>query len=66
MENIDFEVLAETDNFRIYYTRDEDTQEIYYHLDTATVTCHFLPEEWTELLELFRVATQTDGPQESS
>ena len=52
MEPIE-DTLALTESFEAWVSVDPDGDRIY-HLDTGSVTLHFLKEEWDELRELFR------------
>lgn len=49
----DVEVLAETENFILWRAKEDDAGYIY-HLELGGVSLHLLPEEWEELVVLFR------------
>lgn len=48
------QLLAETDNYAVYRTEEED--DTIYHLELGGVTLHFLSEEWDEFVSLVRSA----------
>ena len=48
------DTLALTETFEAWVSIDPEGERIY-HLDTGSVTLHFLQEEWDELRELFRL-----------
>ncbi len=50
-ENLETEVIAETDSF-LAWLADEPDQESTYHLELNNVTVHFFEEEWQEFLAL--------------
>jgi len=58
MSNKDLEpnedTLALTETFEAWVSVDPEGERIY-HLDTGSVTLHFMQEEWDELRELFRL-----------
>ena len=45
-------VLAETENFIIWKTEDED--DVIYHIELGGVTLHVESMEWDELVTLFK------------
>lgn len=48
------EHIAETDNFFVWRTMEEDGY--IYHVELGAVTLHLLSEEWDELIELVKSA----------
>lgn len=50
-QDIDTEVIAETENF-LAWRADEPDGESTYHLELNNLTVHFFHEEWTEFLNL--------------
>jgi hypothetical protein len=50
-QDIDTEVIAETENF-LAWRADEPDGESTYHLELNNLTVHFFQEEWTEFLNL--------------
>jgi hypothetical protein len=50
-QDIDTEVIAETENF-LAWRADEPDGESTYHLELNNLTVHFFQEEWTEFLDL--------------
>lgn len=50
-QNIDTEVIAETESF-LAWRADEPDGESTYHLELNNLTVHFFQEEWTEFLAL--------------
>jgi len=50
-QNIDTEVIAETESF-LAWRADEPDGESTYHLELNNLTVHFFQEEWTEFLDL--------------
>lgn len=53
MAKDDLIILAESENFSVWRTEEEDG-ELIYHLDIGPVTAHFFREEWEELLSLLK------------
>lgn len=51
-ENATMTTLAETDNYVAWQVTEPDG-EITINLELGSVTYHFFPEEWEELLALF-------------
>jgi len=54
-QDVEPEVLAETDNYAVWRNDEED--DTIYHLELGGVTLHFTSEEWNELVSLIRSAT---------
>ena len=50
-QDIDTEVIAETDSF-LAWQADEPDGESTYHLELNNLTVHFFEEEWKEFLQL--------------
>jgi len=50
-QDIDTEVIAETENF-LAWRADEPDGESTYHLELNNLTVHFFKEEWQEFLAL--------------
>jgi hypothetical protein len=50
-QNLDTEIIAETENF-IAWRADEPDEESTYHLELNNLTVHFFEEEWDEFLQL--------------
>ena len=50
-QNIDTEVISETENF-LAWRADEPDGESTYHLELNNLTVHFFREEWTEFIDL--------------
>jgi len=44
------DVVAETESFAVWRTKDDD--EVSYHLELGMVTVHLDEEEWQELVQL--------------
>ncbi len=51
-ENFEPEMIAETENFAIW--RSEEDEGFVYHMELGGVTLHIQSEEWEELLILFK------------
>lgn len=52
-DDIELELLAETDNFAVLRGEDLDGEEIYY-IEMPSVTLHLFLEEWEELAVLIK------------
>ncbi len=55
MENRDEfepEVISETENFAVW--RSEEDSGYMYHLELGGITLHINPEEWQEVVTLFK------------
>lgn len=52
--NDDFqpEILSETENFTIW--RSEEEEGYVYHVELGGVTLHVSPEDWEEVVTLFK------------
>lgn len=50
-QNLDTEIIAETENF-LAWRADEPDEESTYHLELNNLTVHFFEEEWDEFLQL--------------
>ena len=50
-QDIDTEVIAETENY-LAWRADEPDGESTYHLELNNLTVHFFNEEWQEFLQL--------------
>lgn len=48
-------VLAETENFAVVVSTEEDGEHIY-NIELGNITLHFYQEEWDELIELVNSA----------
>ena len=44
----DVKTLAESQNFAVWVSQEEDLQEVIYHVEVNNVTLHFFEEEWEE------------------
>jgi len=47
--------IAETENYVVWEVREPDG-EVTYHIELGAVTLHFFREEWSEFLQLTKVA----------
>ncbi|MCA9972748.1 MAG: hypothetical protein KC425_21160 [Anaerolineales bacterium] len=54
MDEMDDDVLSETENFTVWRTREED--EFVYHIELGGVTLHLTSEEWDEFVVLMKGA----------
>ncbi len=53
-EIVEMDVLAETDNFAIWRSKEEEG--VLYHVELGGVTLHLTSEEWEELAVLVKSA----------
>jgi len=53
-EEMDMEPVAETENFTIVKTIDENGA--IYHIELGGVSLHLMPEEWEEFVILVKAA----------
>lgn len=53
------DTLAETENFVAWISEDPDGEPTY-HLELNNVTLHFFREEWKELLDLIKQASEAE------
>ena len=53
-ENVNIELLAETENFSAVKSIDENGA--VYHIELGGVSLHFMPDEWEELVILIKDA----------
>lgn len=51
-DNFEPEVITETENFAVWRSREEDGYT--YHLELGGITIHIKPEEWEEVVTLFK------------
>ncbi len=49
------DTLAQTDNFMIWRSQEED--ETFYHVELGGLTLHFLGDEWDEFVVLMKEAS---------
>ena len=49
-EKLEVDMVAETENFAIWRSPDEDG--FIYHLELGSITLHLASDEWEELQEL--------------
>lgn len=47
--------LAETDNFIVW--RSKDDEETFYHIELGGITLHLMSDEWDELVTLIKGAS---------
>ncbi len=52
-ERKDAEILAETENFLLWRSQEDDVGYMY-HLELGGITLHLMPEEWDEFVVLVR------------
>jgi hypothetical protein len=50
-EDFQIEPLAESENFMVYTTTDEEGETVY-HIEIYNITLHLNEEEWAEFAEL--------------
>jgi len=53
MDNEDNAVLAESENL-IVWRSETETVGYVYHLELGNISLHMMPEEWEELVILFK------------
>ncbi len=53
-ENMEMEPIAETENFTVVKTVDENGA--IYHIELGGVSLHLMPEEWEEFVLLVKAA----------
>lgn len=53
-EELEVDVLSETDNFAIW--RSQEEEEFLYHVELGAITLHLTSEEWEELVILVKGA----------
>lgn len=53
MDELDANLLAETENYMVWTSEDEG--EILYHVELGGLTLHMLSEEWNEFLALVKI-----------
>ena len=49
-EKLEVDMLAETENFAVWRSPDEDG--FIYHIELGSITLHLASDEWEELQEL--------------
>jgi hypothetical protein len=54
------EPLAETENFMVYTTTNEEDGEVIYHIEVFNFTVHFYKEEWEEFAALIHAIPLSD------
>ncbi|MDE2750802.1 MAG: hypothetical protein OXI34_17720 [Chloroflexota bacterium] len=47
--------IAETENYMVWEVQEAD-DEVTYHVELGGLTLHFFREEWSEFLQLTKVA----------
>jgi len=58
-QHIQSETLAETENYAIWISEDDD--ELMFHFEVGMTTINFLKEEWDEFLELMAQLPKSDN-----
>jgi hypothetical protein len=53
-QDLEPELLAETENYAVW--RNDEDDDMIYHLELGGLTLHFTSEEWDELVSLIRSA----------
>lgn len=53
------EPLAETENYMVYITHDEEGETVY-HVEVFNITLHFYEEEWKEFASLIQAIPVED------
>ena len=53
-ENLEMDMLSETENFAIWRSPDDENSDIY-HVELGSITLHLNGEEWQEFLDLIKV-----------
>ncbi len=56
MDELDANLLAETENYMVWTSEVEG--ELLYHLELGGATLHLLSDEWSELLTLIQMAQE--------
>jgi hypothetical protein len=51
--NNDETTISQTENFVIWRS-DEEDEGVLYHVELGGITLHITPEEWDELVTLFK------------
>ena len=51
-ENFEPEIITESENFAVW--RSEDETGFVFHLELGGITLHIKPEEWEEMVILFK------------
>jgi hypothetical protein len=54
------ETLAETENYAVWKSTEEDG-ELVYNVEIGSVTLHFFQEEWDEIVTLIEAAADAAG-----
>jgi hypothetical protein len=49
-ENLEVDMVTETENFAVW--RSPDDEGFIYHIELGSITLHLASDEWEELLEL--------------
>ncbi len=49
-DNLEIDMVAETENFAVWRSPDDDG--FVYHVELGSITLHLASDEWEELLEL--------------
>jgi hypothetical protein len=53
MDEINADLMAETENYMVWKSSADD--EVLFHLELGGVTLHLLSEEWNEFLTLVKM-----------
>jgi len=56
-EEIDVDMISETENFAVWRSPDEDG--FIYHVELGSITLHLSAEEWEEMIVVVKGASQT-------
>jgi hypothetical protein len=55
-ENLEVDMVAETENFAVW--RSPDDEGFIYHVELGSITLHLASDEWEEFLELMSDANE--------
>jgi hypothetical protein len=58
VEPVEPNVVAETENFVVWYS--EEDEDIVYHIELGGITLHVSSEEWDEFVVLVKSADQAE------
>ncbi|MCO5183506.1 MAG: hypothetical protein M9928_12875 [Anaerolineae bacterium] len=58
VEPVEPNVIAETENFVVWYS--EEDEDVVYHIELGGITLHVSSEEWDEFVVLVKSADLVD------
>lgn len=50
------QMLGESENYAVWVSRENDTNDLIYHVEVGNITLHFFQDEWDEFVDVMMQA----------